>query len=200
MEKIPKTSCFRPFFSEFSRFRIKSYVMKLIKYHLPTIVKHIFLSPKNDFGIPKITWLICKSLGIEKTPPPFGKNSQKSRFFVGSVPYAVHFLIYCFWGFLTNTSTGLPFHFLTFAFTFFLFYFQTSRLRISDNHINGLALSPSSQGSEHLYYRWMFRYLQMPLQHLIELRIHNNNGGWIWSYLQSLDGAQTVECGDEGAE
>ena len=27
------------------------------------------------------------------------------------------------------------------------------RLRISDNHINGLALSPSSQGSKHLFYR-----------------------------------------------
>ena len=49
MEKIPKTSCFRRFFSEFSRFWIKSYVIKLIRYHLPTIVKHV-LAPKNDFG------------------------------------------------------------------------------------------------------------------------------------------------------
>ena len=44
-----------PIFSEFSRFRIKSYVIKLIRYHLPTIVKHV-LAPKNDFGIQKNTW------------------------------------------------------------------------------------------------------------------------------------------------
>ena len=29
--------------------------MKLIRYHLPTIVKHV-LVPKNDLGIPKITF------------------------------------------------------------------------------------------------------------------------------------------------
>jgi len=34
----------------------------------------------------------------------------------------------------------------------FSFINPPARLRISDNHINGLALSPSSQGSEHLYY------------------------------------------------
>jgi len=34
----------------------------------------------------------------------------------------------------------------------FSFINPPARLRISDNHINGLALSPSSQGSKHLYY------------------------------------------------
>ena len=29
--------------------------IKLIRYHLPAIEKHV-LAPKNDFGIPKITW------------------------------------------------------------------------------------------------------------------------------------------------
>ena len=61
-EKFPKLLVFAHFFSEFFRFQIKSYVIKSLKYHLPTIVKHV-LAPKNDFGIPKITWLICKSFG-----------------------------------------------------------------------------------------------------------------------------------------
>ena len=39
-----------PIFSEFSRFRIKSYMIKLIRYHLPTIVKH-FLAHQNDSGV-----------------------------------------------------------------------------------------------------------------------------------------------------
>ena len=34
--------------------------MKLTRYHLPTVVKHV-LAPKNDFGISKITWQIYKS-------------------------------------------------------------------------------------------------------------------------------------------
>ena len=37
-------------------------VIKLIKCHLPTFVKNV-MAPKNDFGIPKITWDIYKSLG-----------------------------------------------------------------------------------------------------------------------------------------
>ena len=50
-KQIPKTSRFRRVFPEFPGFKSR---VKLIKYHLPTIVKHI-LAPKNDFGIPKIT-------------------------------------------------------------------------------------------------------------------------------------------------
>ena len=57
-------------------------MIKLIRYHLPTIVKHV-LAPKNDFGIPKITWLIFKSFGNrEDPPPPLGKIPKKSRFFL----------------------------------------------------------------------------------------------------------------------
>ena len=67
-EKIPKTSCFRRFFSEFSRFRIKSYVIKLIIYHRPPIVKHV-LAPQNDFGMQNITWSNYKRSGILVAPP-----------------------------------------------------------------------------------------------------------------------------------
>ena len=58
--------------------------MKLIRYHLPTIVKHV-LVPKNDLGIPKITFGNWE----DPIPPlPFGKNSQKIPFFLlGGVPY-----------------------------------------------------------------------------------------------------------------
>merc|ERR1711951_286548 len=37
-------------------------VIKLIRYHLPLIVKHV-LAPQNDFGMPKITWSNHKSFG-----------------------------------------------------------------------------------------------------------------------------------------
>ena len=88
-EKNSKTSCFRRFFSEFFRFRIKSYVIKLIRYHLPTIVKHV-LAPKNDVGIPKIAWFICKSFGNWEGPPPplWEKFPQNPVFFGGGVLYA----------------------------------------------------------------------------------------------------------------
>ena len=56
-------------------------VIKLIRYHLPPIVKHV-LAPQNDFGMPKITWSNHKSFGIEENPPsPYGKNSQKILYF-----------------------------------------------------------------------------------------------------------------------
>ena len=56
-------------------------VIKLIRYHLPPIVKHV-LAPQNDFGMPKITWSNHKSFGIEETPPPYvGKNSQIIPYF-----------------------------------------------------------------------------------------------------------------------
>ena len=52
-------------------------MIKLIRYHLPTIVKR-----ENDFGISKITWQIYKSFGNWKDPPPpLGKIPKKSRFF-----------------------------------------------------------------------------------------------------------------------
>ena len=44
-------------------------VIKLIRYPLPLIVKHV-LAPQNDFGMPKITWSNHKSFGIEETPSP----------------------------------------------------------------------------------------------------------------------------------
>ena len=44
-------------------------VIKLIRYHLPPIVKHV-LAPQNDFGMAKITWSNHKSFGIEENPPP----------------------------------------------------------------------------------------------------------------------------------
>ena len=44
-------------------------VIKLTRYHLPPIVKHV-LAPQNDFGISKITWSNHKSFGIEETPSP----------------------------------------------------------------------------------------------------------------------------------
>ena len=61
----------------------QDWVMKLIRYHLPTIVKHV-LVPKNDLGIPKITFGNWE----DPIPPlPFGKNSQKIPFFLlGGVP------------------------------------------------------------------------------------------------------------------
>ena len=60
--------------------------MKLIRYHLPTIVKHV-LAPKNDFGIQKTLGKFTKVLGFEKTPPPpLGKIPKKSRFFFGQRP------------------------------------------------------------------------------------------------------------------
>ena len=70
------------------------------------------------------------------------------------------------------------------------------RLRISDNHINGLALSPSSQGSKHLYYRWI-----LSIKSKFKLRWCNIDIGIdIDLFLQPLNGARTVECGDPGAE
>ena len=57
-------------------------MIKLIRYHLPPIVKHV-LAPQNDFGMPKITWSNHKSFGIEENPPPprMGKTPKKSRIF-----------------------------------------------------------------------------------------------------------------------
>ena len=44
-------------------------MIELIRYHLPTFVKHD-LAPKNDFGIQKKTLgKFTKVLGIGKTPP-----------------------------------------------------------------------------------------------------------------------------------
>ena len=55
--------------------------MELIRYHLPTFVKHV-LAPKNEFGMPKMTWRNYKSFGIRATPSPhIVKNSQKMSFF-----------------------------------------------------------------------------------------------------------------------
>ena len=56
-------------------------MIKLIRYHLPPIVKHV-LAPQNYFGMPIITWSNHKSFGIEGTPPPpVEKNSQIVQYF-----------------------------------------------------------------------------------------------------------------------
>ena len=47
--------------------------MKLIKCHLPTIVKHV-LAPKNDFGIQKKHLVnLQKFWDLRRPPPPLGK-------------------------------------------------------------------------------------------------------------------------------
>ena len=53
-------------------------MIELIRYHLPTIVKHV-LAPKNEFGTPKITWLIFKSFGIGEDIPPQKKSQNKEN-------------------------------------------------------------------------------------------------------------------------
>ena len=63
-------------------------MIKLIRYHLPPIVKHV-LAPQNDFGMPKITWSNHKSFGIEENPPPrMGKTPKKYRIFFWEAPLA----------------------------------------------------------------------------------------------------------------
>ena len=83
-EKFPNNPVFADFFPELTDQDPKlNYpkVIKLIRYHLPPIVKHV-LAPQNDFGMPKITWSNHKSFGIEETPPPYvGKNSQIIPYF-----------------------------------------------------------------------------------------------------------------------
>ena len=83
-KKFPNNPVFADFFPELTDQDPKSNypkVIKLIRYHLPPIVKHV-LAPQNDFGMPKITWSNHKSFGIEDSPPPpYGKNSQKIPYF-----------------------------------------------------------------------------------------------------------------------
>ena len=83
-EKLPNNPVFADFFPELTDQDPKSNylkVIKLIRYHLPPIVKHV-LAPQNDCGMPKITWSNHKSFGIqENPPPPYGKNSQKIPYF-----------------------------------------------------------------------------------------------------------------------
>ena len=83
-EKLPNNFVFAHFFPDLTDQDQKTNylkVIKLIRYHLPPIVKHV-LAPQNDFGMPKITWSNHKSFGIEETPPPYvGKNSQIIPYF-----------------------------------------------------------------------------------------------------------------------
>ena len=65
-EKLPNNFVFADFFPDLTDQDPKSNylkVIKLIRYHLPPIVKHV-LAPQNDFGMPKITWSNHKSFGI----------------------------------------------------------------------------------------------------------------------------------------
>ena len=60
--------------------------MELIRYHLPTFVKHV-LAPKNEFGIPKMTWRNCKSFGIRATPSsPYWEKFPKNVVFFLQAP------------------------------------------------------------------------------------------------------------------
>ena len=71
-KKFPNNPVFADFFPELTDQDPKSNylkVIKLIRYHLPPIVKHV-LAPQNDFSIQKILDQFTKVLGIEKTPPP----------------------------------------------------------------------------------------------------------------------------------
>ena len=84
-EKLPNNFVFADFFPDLTDQDPKSNylkVIKLIRYHLPPIVKHV-LAPQNDFGMPKITWSNHKSFGIEETPPPlcWEKFPNNSVFF-----------------------------------------------------------------------------------------------------------------------
>ena len=77
-EKLPNNFVFADFFPDLTDQDPKSNylkVIKLIRYHLPPIVKHV-LAPQNDFGMPKITWSNHKRLGIEETPPLLGKTPK----------------------------------------------------------------------------------------------------------------------------
>jgi len=65
-EKLPNNFVFAHFFPDLTDQDQKTNylkVIKLIRYHLPPIVKHV-LAPQNDFGMPKITWSNHKSFGI----------------------------------------------------------------------------------------------------------------------------------------
>ena len=84
-EKLPNNFVFADFFPDLTDQDPKSNylkVIKLIRYDLPPIVKHV-LAPQNDFGMPKITWSNHKSFGTEENPPPprMGKTPKKSRIF-----------------------------------------------------------------------------------------------------------------------
>ena len=71
-KKFPNNPVFADFFPELTDQDPKSNypkVIKLIRYRLPPIVKHV-LAPQNDFGMPRITWSNHKSFGNEETPPP----------------------------------------------------------------------------------------------------------------------------------
>ena len=66
--------------------------MELIRYHLPTFVKHV-LAPKNEFGMPKMTWRNYKSFGIRATPsPPCWEKFPKNVVFFTS-PLIGHVLL-----------------------------------------------------------------------------------------------------------
>ena len=89
-EKFPNNPVFADFFPELTDQDPKSNypkVIKLIRYHLPPIVKHV-LAPQNDFGMPKITWSNHKSFGNEETPPPlcWEKFPNNPVFFYGGFP------------------------------------------------------------------------------------------------------------------
>ena len=71
-EKFPNIPVFADFFPDLTDQDPKSNylkVIKLIRCHLPPIVKHV-LVPQNDFGMPKINWSNHKSFWNEETPPP----------------------------------------------------------------------------------------------------------------------------------
>ena len=89
-KKFPNNPVFADFFPELTDQDPKSNypkVIKLIRYHLPPIVKHV-LAPQNDFGMPKITWSNHKSFGNEETPPPlcWEKFPNNPVFFFGGFP------------------------------------------------------------------------------------------------------------------
>ena len=91
-EKLPNNPVFADFFPELTDQDPKSNylkVIKLIRYHLPPIVKHV-LAPQNDFGMPKITWSNHKSFGNEETPPPlcWEKFPNNPVFFFECFPYS----------------------------------------------------------------------------------------------------------------
>ena len=85
-KKFPNNPVFADFFPELTDQDPKSNylkVIKLIRYHLPPIVKHV-LAPQNDFGMPKITWSNHKSFGIEETPLCWEKFPNNPVFFLSS--------------------------------------------------------------------------------------------------------------------
>ena len=60
-------------------------MIKLIRYHLPTIVKHV-LAAKNDLAYQNNLVNLQKLRKLRRPSPPFGINSQKITFFLGWRP------------------------------------------------------------------------------------------------------------------